>query len=188
MPLSRLRRRKEADEVRSPTTTASPTAATGPVTTVMVRNIPTRYTSLSLIDVLKEHGFDKTFDFMYLPMDFRTKKNVGYAFVNFISAEYVSKFTTVFQGMQLKASTSQKCLEIVPSRRQGFIDNIGVFGASELLTSTNQQAHFKPLVMVDGDLCPLDDKLYDRLVSEINFTNGACALNSTVPSPQVLTN
>ena len=188
MPLSRLRRRKEVpvEEVGSPTTTATPKAVpSGPVTTVMVRNIPTRYTSLSLIEVLKEHGFEKTFDFLYLPMDFRTKKNVGYAFVNFINPDYVAKFTNSFQGMQLKANTSQKCLEIIPSRRQGFIDNIGVFGASELLTSTSQQAHFKPLVMVDGELCPLNDKLYDRLVSEKTFPNDACSISGA--APQVIT-
>lgn len=99
-------------------------------------------------------------------MDFRTRKNVGYAFLNFINPEYVEKFISQFQGLRLKANTSQKMLEIIPSRRQGFLENIGVFGASELLTSNMQQPHFKPLVMIDGDLVPLNDKLYDQLVCE----------------------
>ena len=127
----------------------------------MVRNIPTRYTSISLIETLKEHGFDKTFDFMYLPMDFKTKKNVGYAFINFINCEYKLKFIDAFQGLQLKATTSQKSLDIIPSRRQGFLDNIGVFGASELLSSNSHLAYYKPLVMVNGNLVPLTEELYD---------------------------
>jgi hypothetical protein len=178
MPLGRLRKAKRdsTSEESSPTTTAdrSPVNSGGPVTTVMIRNIPTRYTSPSLIDVLRDHGFDKTFDFMYLPMDFRTKKNVGYAFVNFIMPEYVEKFVAEFQGLQLKANTSQKCLEIVPSRRQGFLENIGVFGASELLTSNTQQPYFKPLVMIHDELVPLSDKLFDQLICERTMPREAC--------------
>jgi hypothetical protein len=170
MPLGKFRRnrQREANEA-SPTTAASSPLAEyhgGLLTTVMVRNIPTRYTSLGLVEVLKEHGFDKTFDFLYLPMDFRTRKNVGYAFVNFLDPDNVDRFISQFQGLQLKASTSQKTLEIVPSRRQGFMDNISVFGASELLVSSTHQPFFKPLVMVQGELVPLTDKLYDQLVCE----------------------
>ena len=172
MPLKSRRSRTKDSEDSSD---GSPAAWGEATTTVMVRNIPTRYTSISLIDVLKEHGFDKTFDFIYLPMDFRTKKNVGYAFLNFIHPEYVEKFVAQFQGLQLKASTSQKSLEIVPSRRQGFLENIGVFGASELLTSNSQQPYFKPLVMIEGHLVPLSDKLFDQLVCERTMPREACA-------------
>jgi hypothetical protein len=163
MPLGRSRRNKSSSSAVSEDEGASPINMTA-VTTVMVRNIPTRYTSLGLIEVLKDHGFEKTFDFIYLPMDWRTRKNCGYAFLNFINPEYVEKFMSQFQGLQLKANTSQKTLEIIPSRRQGFFENIGVFGASELLTSNVSQPHFKPLVMVHGELVPLTDKLYDQLV------------------------
>ena len=66
MPLGKGRRThqrtREPDE-ESPTTNTE-----SPITTVMVRNIPTRYTSLGLIEVLKDHGFEKTFDFLYLPV------------------------------------------------------------------------------------------------------------------------
>lgn len=169
MPLSKGRRNKNnqatSAEESSPTTDGGRSPINiDAITTVMVRNIPTRYTSLGLIEVLKDHGFDKTFDFIYLPMDWRTRKNCGYAFLNFINSEYVEKFMSQFQGLQLKANTSQKTLEIIPSRRQGFFENIGVFGASELLTSNVQQPHFKPLVMVHGELVPLTDKLYDQLI------------------------
>jgi RNA recognition motif-containing protein len=134
----------------------------------MVRNIPTRFTSITLIDVLKEYGFDKTFDFIYLPMDFKTKKNCGYAFMNFVNPEYARQFMKTFQGLQLKAATSQKLLDIIPSRRQGFIENISVFESSDLLSSAptnNQSSFFKPLVLKDGDLIPLNETVYSEFVT-----------------------
>ena len=136
----------------------------GSITTVMVRNIPTRFTSLSLVDILKEYGFDKTFDFFYLPMDFKTKKNCGYAFVNFIDCGYATEFTKTFQGLQLKAATSLKSLQIIPSRRQGFWDNISVFESSDLLSSTAHASFFKPLVSVSGNLVPLTEPVYTELM------------------------
>jgi hypothetical protein len=39
-----------------------------PVTTYMIRNIPTRFTSLSFVRLLEEYGFSGTFDFLYLPV------------------------------------------------------------------------------------------------------------------------
>jgi RNA recognition motif-containing protein len=139
-------------------------SAADQVTTLMVRNIPTRFTSLSLVDILKEYGFDRTFDFFYLPMDFKTKKNCGYAFINFVNREYAMKFIDTFQGLQLKASTSLKSVNIIPSRRQGFWDNISVFESSDLLSSTTHASFFKPLVSLSGDLVPLTDSVFSELM------------------------
>jgi protein phosphatase 1 regulatory subunit 42 len=49
--------------------------------TIMVRNIPNRYTREGLLDDINE--FLGTFDFFYLPMDLSAHSNVGYAFINF---------------------------------------------------------------------------------------------------------
>ena len=155
------------------------------VTTVMVRNIPTRLTSLSLVDILKEYGFDKTFDFFYLPMDFKTKKNCGYAFVNFIDTGYATEFIKTFQGLQLKAATSLKSLHIIPSRRQGFWDNISVFESSELLSSTTHASFFKPLVCVDGNLVPLTETVYSELIESKNAKVHESLIIHGKSSPQV---
>merc|ERR550532_1895913 len=53
-------------------------------TTVMLRNLPNNYTRAMLIDMLETEGFGDTYDFLYLPMDFRSKAALGYAFVNLL--------------------------------------------------------------------------------------------------------
>ena len=55
----------------------------GPVTTLMIRNIPNRYTQKDLIQEVDALGFAGTYDFFYLPIDKSTESNVGYAFLNF---------------------------------------------------------------------------------------------------------
>eukprot|EP00811_Abedinium_folium_P037105 NODE_9751_length_1401_cov_17.595761.p1 GENE.NODE_9751_length_1401_cov_17.595761~~NODE_9751_length_1401_cov_17.595761.p1 ORF type:complete len:352 (+),score=20.98 NODE_9751_length_1401_cov_17.595761:98-1057(+) len=56
-------------------------------TTLMIRNIPNRYTQRDLVTELDSLGFAGAFDFVYLPVDTGTMANVGYAFVNFVNAD-----------------------------------------------------------------------------------------------------
>ena len=50
-------------------------------TTVMIRNIPNRYSRETLVEVFQD--FVGTFDFFYLPIDAVARANIGYAFINF---------------------------------------------------------------------------------------------------------
>ena len=116
-------------------------------TTLMIRNIPTRFTSTSFLDVLMECGFSGTFDFFYLPMDFRTGKNMGYAFLNFTLPYFAQLFAHLFHGTRLGFTTSSKVLHISTSRRQGLVENIELFRNSDLLSSESFPC-FKPFVLV----------------------------------------
>ncbi len=132
--------------------------------TVMVRNIPTRFTSLSFLRVLDESGFNGTFDFFYLPMDFRTGKNMGYCFINFVSAHFANMFANIFHGTRLGVTTSNKVLHVSSSKRQGLRENVVLFRGSDLLSSFSLP-YFKPFVQIWGELVPLCESVFHQIVS-----------------------
>lgn len=60
-----------------------------------------------------------SYDFFYLPLDFRNRCNLGYAFVNFITAEVTASFFMVFQGTRWEDFNSRKVCNIAYARLQG---------------------------------------------------------------------
>eukprot|EP00397_Hematodinium_sp_SG-2012_P019035 GEMP01019541.1.p1 GENE.GEMP01019541.1~~GEMP01019541.1.p1 ORF type:complete len:340 (+),score=60.03 GEMP01019541.1:20-1039(+) len=93
--------------------------------TLMLKNIPNRYTQMMLIDLLNSKlGFYGTYDFLYLPIDFRNRCNMGYAFVNFLDKETAYKFRSVMHRRKLPACHSNKICEIAYARVQGLEANV----------------------------------------------------------------
>eukprot|EP00418_Pyrodinium_bahamense_P084978 CAMPEP_0179065648 /NCGR_PEP_ID=MMETSP0796-20121207/28571_1 /TAXON_ID=73915 /ORGANISM="Pyrodinium bahamense, Strain pbaha01" /LENGTH=434 /DNA_ID=CAMNT_0020762631 /DNA_START=86 /DNA_END=1390 /DNA_ORIENTATION=+ len=73
-----------------------------PPTTMMIRNIPNRYTQRELIKELNKLGFAGAYDFLYVPIDKGTLCNVGYGFVNFIDATWAARCVEVFEEYPFK--------------------------------------------------------------------------------------
>ncbi|CAE7463861.1 ML3 [Symbiodinium natans] len=82
-----------------------------PYTTVMLRNIPNKYTREMLIKQLSME-FTGEFDFMYLPIDFKNKCNVGYGFINFRTQDSCERFIGLFHGVDVR-----KCLPGLNSKK-----------------------------------------------------------------------
>jgi hypothetical protein len=95
-----------------------------PTTTMMLRNLPNKYTREMLIAEFEEAGVMRDIDFLYLPIDLRQCVNVGYCFVNFVSEPAVERFRSKFEGKKLKFIRSSKVLSLAKGAIQGLAPNI----------------------------------------------------------------
>ena len=90
------------------------------ITTVMLRNIPNKYTRAGLLTALSDFGFDPaTCNNLYLPMDTDSGCNLGYAFLNFVSHGHALEFKERFDGCRLPSSGSRKICSVVWANKQG---------------------------------------------------------------------
>jgi hypothetical protein len=116
---------RSIDIVQSPTVAVGTYQSPDAVTTVMIRNIPRKCTQRMLVADLVGSGFDGTFDFVYLPTDISSAKNLGYAFVNFIHGDYVKSFRDVFHKRHLASMRGSRTgLSVSPALIQGYEANI----------------------------------------------------------------
>ena len=114
-------------------------------TTLMVRNIPNKYSQRMVKHVIEKHGFKNTFDFLYVPSDFSTRVNVGYCFVNFVESKYAQQFARVFHRLHLSGFKSKKLVQISLGTTQGLKPNIAKFEDSTLC-SEFVAPEFHPLI------------------------------------------
>jgi RNA recognition motif-containing protein len=70
-------------------------------TTVMLRNIPNKLTQAEIAECVNNRGYRGIFDFFYAPIDFKSKCNLGYAFINFTSSDNADKFCAQMDGHRL---------------------------------------------------------------------------------------
>ncbi|EER18037.1 conserved hypothetical protein [Perkinsus marinus ATCC 50983] len=121
-------------------------------TTVMLRNIPNKYTQRMLLDVIRAKGFDSEFNFFYLPIDFRNRCNMGYAFVNFVDHDVAMKFMNAFEGYKLEGFNSLKVCQTGFSRIQGLDANINHYRNSPVNYVSIPE--YRPLWFVGGKEMP----------------------------------
>jgi hypothetical protein len=118
-------------------------------TTVMLRNIPNKYTREMLVKQL-EQEWKGEFDFVYLPIDFKNRCNVGYAFINFRSIEACEAFVIKFNGVEvhtcLPGLNSRKVTEVTPARVQGFEDNVQRLRNSPVMRELAHHPEWMPLI------------------------------------------
>ena len=105
-------------------------------TTLMIKNIPNKYTQKMLLALLEER-FARTkpfpFDFFYLPIDFKNRCNVGYAFINMTSPAAIPALVEEFHGKRWPKFNSEKVCAIAYARIQGKTALVQHFQNSSLL-------------------------------------------------------
>ena len=86
-------------------------------TTVMIRNVPIKYT----VEVLEKEleYFNGKFDCLYMPFDYENGGNKGYAFLNLVNPYHVLLFYEIFQGKCWSFFESKKICELNFANFQG---------------------------------------------------------------------
>jgi len=129
---------------------SAPVQPPGEPTTVMLRNIPNRYTSGSLLALLNEHGFQACYDFVYLPMDFQNGVNLGYAFVNLLRHADALRFKDIFQGFQDWRFDSAKVSEVSWAHpHQGLGEHVERYRNSPVM-HPSMPDEYKPMIFENG--------------------------------------
>ncbi|XP_076960230.1 protein MEI2-like 4 [Bidens hawaiensis] len=116
-------------------------------TTLMIKNIPNKYTSKMLLAAIDERHRG-TYDFIYLPIDFKNKCNVGYAFINMTEPPLIIPFYQAFNGKKWEKFNSEKVASIAYARIQGKAALIAHFQNSSLM---NEDKRCRPILFhTDG--------------------------------------
>ncbi|KAI3989141.1 hypothetical protein MKX01_033177 [Papaver californicum] len=112
---------------------------TSDATTLMIRNIPSKYTREMLTNLLEDHckmvneieakesaeekdnAYERlsAFDFLYLPIDFKTGCNKGYAFVNMINSSGAKKLGLFLDNYRWSVYQSKKICKFTDAKYQG---------------------------------------------------------------------
>jgi hypothetical protein len=111
---------------------SSPPPSWQNATTVMMRNLPNKYTQQMLLSEISQAGFLGTFDFLYLPIDPETNANRGYAFLNFVSPSYAWMFKMAYEGRKMNHFNSSKVASVMKATLQGFEANYAHYSSTRV--------------------------------------------------------
>lgn len=123
-------------------------------TTLMVRNIPNAYTRGMLVDEMEFLGFSFEYDFLYLPIDRSTQWNVGYAFVNFVSAAAARRCREAMAGYTFRCYPhgSGKVTQVSVAHLQGLDANLEYYSKTAVQCAGSEAT--RPLLLRGGVYIP----------------------------------
>ena len=113
-------------------------------TTLMIKNIPNKYTISSFLEEINEN-FKNTYDIFYLPIDYINKCNLGFAFINFIEPFHIILFYELYRGKKWKKFNSDKICELLYAKFQGRKELIAHFEKGKVLTFETEDK--RPLIL-----------------------------------------
>jgi hypothetical protein len=123
---------------------------TGEAVTCMMMNLPQRCTRDMLAQTLDRHGFWGKYDFLYLPKDFRTGRNLGHAIVNLVSHADALRLRDCFDGFKEWEPCHKKVCEIrLDAVLQGLRANVDRYRNSPLMHESVPD-DFKPILFEKG--------------------------------------
>jgi len=143
-------------------------------TTLMIKNIPNKYTISSFLDEINIY-FKHTYDVFYLPIDYVNKCNLGFAFINFVEPLHIILFYELYRGKKWKKFKSDKICELLYAKFQNKKELISHFEKGKVLFYDS--AEKRPLILPTPKILPkinipyyylnLFTKLYPKVSYEI---------------------
>ena len=83
------------------------------------------------LGIIDSKGFEGKYNFFYLPIDFLSNANCGYAFANLRQEEDVDRFMRALSNISLH-QRSQKITKCVLAKLQGFLANVNYYRNSAM--------------------------------------------------------
>jgi len=114
-------------------------------TTLVLGKLPKNYNRTSLLEMLDAAGLQGSYDFAYLPMDFKKGKIFGHAIVNFVSNETAEKANSHFTKVGVKIEWCDS--------HQGFDDLIERYRDSPIMLPSLPEVS-KPIIFCNGLVAP----------------------------------
>ena len=113
-------------------------------TTIMIKNIPNKYTISTFLDEINVE-FKNKYDIFYLPIDYGNKCNLGFAFINFVDSFHIINFYDLYRGKKWKRFNSEKTCELLYAKIQGKKDLISHFEKGKVLSFDSEDK--RPLIL-----------------------------------------
>lgn len=113
-------------------------------TTLMIKNIPNKYTISTFLQEINVN-FHNKYDIFYLPIDYGNKCNLGFAFINFVDSMHIIDFYETYRGKKWKRFNSEKICDLVYGKIQGKQELIAHFEKGKVLLFESEDK--RPLIL-----------------------------------------
>ena len=140
-------------------------------TTLMIKNIPNKYTINIFLDEINIE-FKNKYDLFYLPIDYGNKCNLGFAFINFVDSFHIINFYDLYRGKKWKKYNSEKTCELLYAKIQGKKDLISHFEKGKVLSFNSEDK--RPLILPTPNPLPnviLPFKFYNTFKKLYPYTH-----------------
>ena len=75
----------------------------------MIKNVPSYFSLNDMLSLINKQFFGR-YDYFYMPVDFSSKLNKGFAFINMTSAIYILDFYLEFHCCKWKDKMGENCI------------------------------------------------------------------------------